>query len=418
MHRGDESCLPPEVRPLQHDGKSGFVLSQRIALGFGNNVDLEIAWDAETINNLVADYAIVAADLAGERVITNERELLISILRFVQAGRGGERFVANSGLIEHFGSRFQRKISLGGSPPRAAIAMGKLGHTAALHLVSINDEIRQLLPAACPWVCSNPRDSHYPHLIVQYARGATIQANDIHIVAPAANRLIYHCNADNITMRLNADFADLLTNARALLVSGFNAMQSADLLIARLENLSEMLQKLPAEAVLFCEDGGYFDAKFRRILQTRLVSRLDVYSMNEDELAEQLGARIPLDDAQAILPALDWLQGRIPAKTLVLHTNRWALAHGGGAKRYDSALRAGVTVATTRYCHGDDWTLVDYQAMQARPPSPANAHFAEAIHASRDDTCCVPVATVAPTYPTTIGLGDAFVGGFMTALAD
>lgn len=392
-------------------------MSQRIALGFGNNVDYEIVWHAETLNKLVAEHRIYDAELGRSKAINSERELVASILGYVKAGQGGEQFVADSGLIERFANRFQKKITLGGTPVRAAIAMSKLGHTAALHLVSMNDDVRRLLPLGCPWLCSNPRDSHYPHLIVQYDRDALIQANDIRIMAPAANRLIYHCNTDNVAMRLNRDFADLLTNARALLVSGFNAMQSEERLIARLETLCELLEKLPADAVVFCEDGGYYDARFRRRLQATLGSRIDVYSMNEDELQEQVGAPIALDDARTVLAALDWLHGRISAKTLVVHTRRWALAHGGGAQQYAVALRAGVTLATTRFCHGDGWKLADYRAMQARQPQPATARFAAAVNAHRSDACCVPVAAVEPRNATSIGLGDAFVGGFMTALA-
>lgn len=392
-------------------------MSQHIALGFGNNVDYEIVWHAETLNKLIAEYQICAVELTCNKAIDSERDLIVSILSFIKAGLGGERFVADSGLIEQFASRFQKKITLGGTPVRAAIAMGKLGHRAALHLVSMNDDVRRLLPPGCPWVCSNPRDSHHPHLIVQYDRGASLRANDIHIAAPTANRLIYHSNADNIAMRLNKDFADLLPNARALLVSGFNAMQSENLLIARLETLSDMLKKLPADAVLFCEDGGYYAARFRRRLQATLGSRIDVYSMNEDELQEQVGAPIALADARSVLAALDRLRERIAAKILVVHTGRWALAHGGGARQYAAALRAGVTVATTRFCYGDGWKLADYRAMQERQPKPANASFAAAVNASRTDSFCVPVAAVEPRNATTIGLGDAFVGGFLTALA-
>ena len=393
-------------------------MSQRIALGFGNNVDYEIVWHAETLNKLIAEQHIRAAELGCRTIIKSERDLVVSILGFIKAGRGGERFVADSGLIECFASRFQKKITLGGTPVRAAIAMSKLGVPAALHLVSMNDDVRRLLPPGSPWVCSNPCDSHYPHLIVQVDSGALIHANDIRIVVPAANRLIYHCNADNIAMRLNRDFADLLTDARALLVSGFNAMQSEERLIARLETLCELLEKLPADAVVYCEDGGYYDARFRGRLQQMLGHRMDVYSMNEDELQEQVGARIALDDARSVLAALDWLHERIAARTLVVHTGRWALAHGGGAGQYHAALRAGATLATTRFCHGDDWKLADYRAMQERGAKPANARFADEINASRSDVCCVPVAAVEPENATTIGLGDAFVGGFMTALAD
>ena len=391
-------------------------MSQKIALGFGNNVDYEIAWDAAALERLIVQHGIRADELRIDGAINNERDLLVSILGFARTGQGGERFVADSDLIERFASHLRREVTLGGTPVRAAAVMAKLNTTAALHLVTQNDEIRGLLPVGCPWLCSNPRDSHYPHLIAQYPRDTRIRANDIDFRAPSANRLIYHCNADNIAMRLSPDFADMLVDARALLASGFNAMQDESLLLARMDTLGDMLARLPSDAIVFCEDGGFFDPRFRRLIQDSLGKRVDIWSMNEDEFQEQVGRRVSMISGYEVLMALEALLRRIPARTLILHTQDYAMALGGGAGMYADALRMGVSIATTRHCHGDRWGEAELQAMFLRQPSYENARFAEGINESMADAVCVPAPHVEPQYPTTIGLGDAFVGGFLAAL--
>ncbi|MGL4648841.1 MAG: ADP-dependent glucokinase/phosphofructokinase, partial [Caldilineaceae bacterium] len=154
-------------------------MKQQIALGMGNNVDYEIVWDSTVLEALVARYAIGAEELASERPIVSERDLVISILRFVQAGVGGERTLVNSAIIEPFAAHFANRITLGGTSVRSAIAMRKLGYTAALHLVTMNEHVRRLLPPDADWVCSNPTESLFPHLIVQFPAGARIRSGEI-----------------------------------------------------------------------------------------------------------------------------------------------------------------------------------------------------------------------------------------------
>ena len=392
-------------------------MSQRIALGFGNNIDYEIAWNTEVFEDLISFYKICNHELNTHRAIRSERDLVISILAFVKGSCGGERYVSSSRLIEEFSSRFEKKITLGGTPVRAAIAMGKLGYTAALHLVTKNDQVRSQLPADCKYVCSNTHDSSYPHLIVQFSHDTHVCAGDIDIRASQSNRLIYHCNSDNIAMKLNVEFAERLEDAKVLLISGFNAMQSRQLLEDRLKTLDHMMQSLPDGAIVFYEDGGYFDPGFRRTIHQTLRRKIDVYSLNEDELQANLGRKLDLQDVTQVRTALADLKELIPVDTLVLHTRNWALAYGAGASKYAAALKAGITMATTRFRNGDDFTLTNYRRIHGMAPRPKNAKFADTIGASaRNDTCCMPVAAVEQSNATTIGLGDAFVGGFLPAL--
>lgn len=392
-------------------------MSEKIALGFCNNVDYEIVWNTEALEDLVDRHKIRAVELNPVGQINSERDLLISILSFMKAAAGGERFVANSALIERFAGRFEKKITLGGTSVRAAIAMRKLGYTSALHLITQNDHVRRLLPPDSPYVCSNERDSAYPHLIVQFPADARICAGDIDICSRQPNRLIYHCNADRIALKLNESFADLVESASVLLISGFNAIQCERLLAERLRSVARIMKALPMDAKVFLEDGGYFDPSFRQLIFQTLGRQIDIFSLNEDELQINLKQKVDLQDVAQARRALAALSRQLPVSALVLHTRNWALAYGDGASQYGTALKAGVTMATTRFCYGDDFTLENYRQIERRPPLSRNAKFAEALNATAgDQVCCVPVAAVEQTDATTIGLGDAFVGGFLPAL--
>ena len=392
-------------------------MSAEIALGFGNSVDYEIDWNAEVFEDLIDCYGIRNDELNTSSAIHSERDLVVSILGFMNSADGGERYVSDIEVIGRFAAQFEKKITLGGTSVRAAVAMRKLGHTSALHLITQNDHVRRLIPPDCPYVCSNPRDSSYPHLIVQFDNDARVRAGDIDIRASRPNRLIYHSNTDNISMRLNEDFADLIAGAKVLLISGFNAMQSKPLLADRLTTLMRMIDRLPDDATIFYEDGGYFDRGCSKLVFGTLGRRLDVCSLNEDELQIHLNRKVALCDVGEIRKAVTDLHRLIPASTLVVHTQNWAVAHGAGASRYAAALRAGVTIATTRFRYGDDFTLENYREIDGCAPHAQNERFAEAINSTADgNMVCLPVAAVEQTNATTVGLGDAFVGGFLPSL--
>ena len=392
-------------------------MKESIALGFGNNVDYEIVWDSQVIETLTSQYDIHQDELNINTVINTERDLVISILSFLQAGIGGERSVTSSAIIEHFSQNFEKKITLGGTSVRAAIAMRKLGYTSTLHLVTLNDHVRRLIPPDGPYVYSNTQDSLYPHLIVQFGQDTCVQAGDIDICTDHPNRIIYHNDTDNISMNLNEDFADLIAEAKVLLISGFNAMQSETLLTDRLASLSRIMAKLRQDTVVYCEDAGFFDPSFSQLIYRTLAKNITIVSLNEDELQDYVDRKLDLLNVSQITDALVDLQKLISVPVIVVHTKYWALAYGDNASRFSKALKGGVTMATTRFRYGDDFTVENYKQVEGLPPNKAGATFAEAINGLLGDKIyCVPVAQVEQVNATTVGLGDAFVGGFLPAL--
>lgn len=50
-------------------------MGEKIALGFGDNVDYEIVWDSQVIESLIVRYAIREDELDLHRAVTCERDL-------------------------------------------------------------------------------------------------------------------------------------------------------------------------------------------------------------------------------------------------------------------------------------------------------------------------------------------------------
>ena len=275
-----------------------------VVLGLGGCVDYEVAWEPAILQQLATRYAIQPDELSTSVVVRSERDLLCSVLAFVRDGVGGERFVASSDIVEVFAARFARRITLGGTNVRAAVAMSRLGLRSTLHLVSIDDNVRGLLPPEVSYVCSAVEDSTDPHLIVQFPEGARIRVGDVELQAPRANRLIYVNDPPNRELLVSPQLGDVLRTATVFLLSGFNAMQDAAPLEARLRALRAHMRSLPAGALVVYEDAGFHVPELRQQIREGLLDLIDVYGMNEDEMHAYLGRQVEVLDAEAMAKAL------------------------------------------------------------------------------------------------------------------
>lgn len=390
--------------------------ASRVVLGLGGCVDYELKLTAGVLEQLVAEHGIVAAELTSPAAVTSERDLVVSILGYVARGAGGEHFVASTPALSAFVNRFPHRETLGGTSVRAGILMSRLGVPSTLHLVSVNDTVRRLLPADSQYTNSGVGDTFYPHLIVQYDKGLRVRASNIDIIAPFPNRLIYVNDPPNSAMLLTDDLGDRLGKADVFLISGFNAMRHAATLDERLASLKEHMRQLPDTAVTYFEDAAYHEPTFSHRVRDALLDEIDVYGLNEDELQSHLGRPVDLFSAEDVAEALTAVHALIPVPTLVLHTKYWAVALGAGA--YADALETGTVMAATRYCHGDDFTDEDVERLRRLPRRRESVAFAAALRSRMGETVdCVPGFALDVQNPTTVGLGDTFVGGFLAELA-
>ena len=391
-------------------------MGEALVLGLGNNVDYEIEWDDRVLSALADAYDVREEELDMAAPVVDERSMLVSILSFVKSGAGGERFVASPEVIEQFARRFVNTITLGGTSIRAAIALEKLGCRAALHMVTMNEHVRQLTPTGCPYVYSATQEHVYPHLIVQFTEGSRVRTSRLDVRAVRPNRIIYDNDPENVEMRLNEELARFLTDAKVFLISGFNAMQSAETLKRRLATLRRIMGSLRPGALVYYEDGGFFDDRLRALIREGLEDRIDIHGMNEDELQGYLGRGVDLLDEKAVADALRDVLDVVGARSVVVHTRHWAALFGQGAAALEPALAGGIALATTRLRFGDGFTVEDYRNTCDLPGEPRGGAFVKRLCALLPGVACVPAKRVLEKRVTTIGLGDAFVGGFLRAL--
>jgi len=392
-------------------------MNDKLVLGLGGTVDYEIVWDSSVIEGLISEYHVNASEISTSIPVDSERALLLTLLAFLRDGVGGERFVTSSDIVEQFATRFDRRLTLGGTCVRAALAMRALGVDSTVHLVSIDDTVRELLPAGVDYLCSASEDSTDPHLIVQYPEGERIRSGDIDLVMPHPNRVIYANDPPNRELQLSAGLGAALAEAEVFMVSGFNSIQEPEVLEQRLVSLKEHMAQLPASAVVFYEDAGFHVPEMSQQVRDSIVGAVDIYSMNEDEMQAYVGRPLDLLDVGGMCDALAELQDLIPADALVVHSKYWSLAYGADAAKHDAGLRGGITMASTRYRHGDCFTAADYESVAELSPNALGAEFAESINTKLGDSVhCLPGITIDVEHPTTIGLGDTFVGGFVAAL--
>ncbi|MFD1715751.1 ADP-dependent glucokinase/phosphofructokinase [Amnibacterium flavum] len=389
-----------------------------IVLGLQGTVDYEVVWDSEVIGELADEYGITLAELSTAIPVDSERALVTVLLAFLRDGAGGERFVVSSDLVEQFAARFETAITLGGTSVRAALAMRVLGQPSILHLVSIDDNVRRLLPEDCAYVCSADRDTLDPHLILQYREGETVHFDRTSITSPHPNRVIFANDPPARELVLSPQLGSLLEDADVFLISGFNVVQDVELIEERLGQLREHLSHLPDGAVVMYEDAGFHILSMSALVRDALLPFIDVYSMNEDELQTYLGRSVDLLDVDQVEAALEDARRLIPARVLTIHTKYWSLAAGETAGRYREALLGGITMASARYLHGDVFSAEDYAAIAGQPVNPGGAAFAEAFTARHgSEVVVLPAYRIETASPTTIGLGDTFVGGFIEAFA-
>jgi sugar/nucleoside kinase (ribokinase family) len=393
-------------------------MASHVVLGLGGGVDFELKLSAPVMERLVDEYQISDAELTTAGAVATERDLVISILAYVKKGGGGEHFVASSDCLRAFAARFPSRTTLGGTSVRAATQLSRLGIASTLHLVSVNDVVRRLLPADCDYVCSDERDTFHPHLIVQYDQGLRIRTGDVDLRAPFPNRLIYVNDPANGSMLLSPALGGLLSTARVFLISGFNAMRDAALLDRRLATLRVHMRQLPAGAVVYYEDAAFHEPGLSQRVRDALLDAVDVYGLNEDELQAYLGHPVDLLSPAEVARALGALRALLPGPTLVVHTKFWSVALGEGAGDHAAALDLGILTASTRYSHGDGFTDDDFVRMRRRPRRPESVVFASALEERMGAVVrCVPGFRLEVAEPTTVGLGDAFVGGFLAAVA-
>ncbi|MDL2254263.1 ADP-dependent glucokinase/phosphofructokinase [Ruminococcaceae bacterium OttesenSCG-928-I18] len=395
--------------------------NDQIVMGFQNTVDFELGWEPGVIEDLIVSWDIQNREICLDGTIETQRDMVIALLAQMREGTGTERMVTSSVTTRGFASRFPYTVTLGGTAVRAAIAMANIGIPSTIHACSMNRHFRALVPKTVTWYASVPDEGEdfHPHVIVQFPAGARIRAGDIDITTRRPNRVIFAHDPPSVRLVIDESFKDRVGNAKVFLAASYNAMKDEALLRDRLKTTLEIMDRLPAGCVTVMEDGCFESPLVRRVVTETLGPRLSIFSLNEDELQDRTGGRIDILDPAAVANALELAARQIGSPLLICHSAYWALAYGQNPALAKDALQGGISMASTRFRLGDHFTLEDYRQTQKAQPCADGADFARQITGllGADRVLCLPGFDLTQVaHPTTIGLGDAFVGGLLPQL--
>ncbi|HHV09350.1 MAG TPA: hypothetical protein GXX75_03600 [Clostridiales bacterium] len=395
-------------------------MGEKVTMGFHSAVDFELKWDASIIEGLASKYDIRRNELRTDFPVKTERDIIIAILGHLTEGTGGEYVPETNRLCKEFASHFEYRQTIGGTATRAAIAISKLGFRSTLSMCCYNDAIRTFLPEEIhqfPNVKEIDNEI-YPHVILSYPGKTRIQVNDMDIITPRENRVMFSNDATALNMEVSRDFAAELADARVFLLGCFSEVLDFDILKDRMEKTEYLLENLAPEAWAILEDGCYINKDFRYYVHKKLKKRLNVLSMNEDEIQEYIGRKIDILDPQSMQEALQYVYKKIDIPILVVHSAAWALAYGVRPEKLEQALHGGICLSATRFRYGDSFGKEEYKETEELPDKEAGVRFCREIKDKLGKHIfCLPAKELSfVENPTVVGLGDFFAGGLLPGM--
>lgn len=387
----------------------------KVVLGLGSSLDYEVTWDGQAISRIAAELGVTGRDPAPAE-IRDERDLLTAALAYLATGTGTERYVEAPGPIESMVSLLPGRSTLGGTGVRAARILELTGMDYTLHLAAAGPEIMGLLPAGQHYLSHSTAGASYPHVIVQFDRGATVSVGGRTFTAPRDNRLIFVHDPHNENLEIAPDLAAVVADADIWLVSGLNAVRRVEVLDQRIQEITCIAASARPGAWILYEDAGFHDRELADRAMAGMARFARIVSMNEDEFQIRAGT-VDLADPGSVAAGLASVRQMLGLPTIVVHTAAWAAAMGPDANSLRAALVEGVVAAGARYVAGDGMNAATMAEIRASPVNASGAMLVDGLRQGFPDVIGVPAHDLHPVPGTTVGLGDSFVGGFVIGLA-
>lgn len=395
-------------------------MNEKIALGFHTCVDYELMWDVKVVEEQIKKFDIRAEDLKMDIAVDSERAVWIMSLAHLQAGVGCEMVPDRSDICESFAEHFQYRVTLGGTPTRAAIILDRLGYPSLLQTSCYNKYVKQLMPQSVR-VLPGTSEEHkiYPHVVLQCSRGVRICANNIDFVTPKENRILISRDEDSLNMPvLDAEFGNMIKECEVFLLGSFTEILDLNILKDRMDKTRNMLSYLPEDAFVVMEDGCYIKEDLRNYVHERLADRVNLLSMNEDELQQYVGKKIDIMNTEEVMDAVKYVYDNVGIKNILVHSASWALIYGEESEKLSGSLESGVVMAATRFRIGDNFTKKDYEQTRCLKDKEESIVFCRQLKEKYDSMIygipCKDLSYV--KEPTVVGLGDSFAGGLLPGL--
>lgn len=423
---------------LPQDAKRVKASGARIILGYTSDLDVVLDWDDEVFADLLSTYLHEEPSTRTGDVIDSMEAFSRVVSYYMIHGLGGEIDITNIAVCEYLEKRFHTGYALGGTCAQGAAALNAVGFPVIAHITDRSKEVCRLMSGAgldtvtrdgvAPMMQSATSELPVRHMILQYPKGATITSNGKCYHAPVSNRLIMDFDTIHKAMPVDPWFYDYCEKqARQILVyciSGLNGIIDERVMSEKVDELIRHYQTVKEgnpDCMIYLEGACYLNPELKNLVFDRLSSVVDLYGMNEEELvehAERFGQKTDKEDLSSVLIALRLLLEKYPVRGIVLHTKDYAMYFGQKLANCDieKGLTIGNLMAATRARTGRYGSYEDCRETMNLALSAEGIRFVEALGQEKleEQVCIVPSRYMEhPKY--TIGLGDTFMAGCLTA---
>jgi ADP-dependent phosphofructokinase/glucokinase len=424
---------------IETDAAKCLETGKRIVLGYTSDLDVVLEWDGDVFSDIVKAYLKEAPRYeTGDQIDSMEAFARI-VTHFLLGGLGGEVDITAQGVCDHLEAHYKSTYALGGTCAQGAAALSAVGFPVLAYITDRSREVCGLMDRpgmevysgghVVPIAKGASEELPVKHIILQYPKDAAVEINGHVYKAPVSNRLILDYDTIHKRLPIECGFLNFCenyaSNIYAYCISGFNGILDPAIMTARLNELTAhyaAVKENNSETMIYLEGAYYLSPFVKDIAFERLARFIDILGMNEEELVEHT-ARFGLDTKKeeigSILEGLTCLLDHYPSKGIVMHTKDYALYFGQQLKGIDltKGLVLGNLMSGTRARFGRYGTREDCHKMLSQPLSVTGLKIAAALESIDVGKYFVAIAPSKymehPKY--TIGLGDTFTAGMLTA---
>jgi ADP-dependent phosphofructokinase/glucokinase len=358
--------------------------------------------------------------------ISGMDDFLRALLFCMKTGSGAELLIDSLEVANSIKGLFSWEDRLGGNAGNMANALAALGAQPVLNVPALTQRLASLLSPeiripkggglAAP--SDAVRDHEGPvHFVLQFGKGATVNAPGERIVSPRENRLIATFDELNGRIFTDPDFdsycRDHLDTMDGALVGGFHLVPLSnyrELLDRRLDQI-ESWRRGKEGLFMHAEMGNFQRPEIMMYLMNRL--HVDSIGMNEDELSRLRGFE---PGWKGILDAARGLRSDLGFARICIHTRDYIISILSGLIDPDGEIEAlsfGADVAATLVATGRIMKPVPGEVdpagdavMKEFCRSGARRLGKGAYIASSDEAICMVPSQLVRYPKITVGLGD------------
>lgn len=381
---------------------------KNIILGFSNFIDKIIL-----INNCDLTSFFDECEKSNVKINgTSVSETFISHFKKIN----GCEYGVNKHLMDLIHMHFKSTQIVGGTSTRVARYLDQAGIKNILHANSKDKALSDFFINNNVTLSQPKNLVERIHYIFEYNKGDKFKYGGNTHIAKNTDRIIF-VEENEFPLEPIADdiFSHFDEGSSFLFICSMNTIKTDQQLEFLAKEYVEKIERAKGknkELLVYFEDCGHHNLKFKIKVMKSLSSVVDIYSCNENEILE-LSEFFPKppsldDEIQYMIQAL---HNKFKFPTIIVHTKDYVLISGDRIKELFTPVKSGILASTHWYISGENPSLDDIKKVMSLPDRPK--HFQTN---KNNRIVSLPTKDTGSASGYTLGLGDCFVGALIVEL--